>query len=450
MCIIKSDDIFQRDRSVIAPGQHLLYFPIVVDSVKDDIVIDCDGKSYIDFLSSASSLNLGGSNPIVRNAIEEQLMKCVHYCTCYSLNMPMVEYAERLISIYPGSIDASVFFTLSGSSASDMAFYLAKAYTKRKYIISFKGSYHGNTYASSNLSDMDGEEFPKMQDVYHFKYYYEEDCIEKENYVDEIEEFFANGISLDDVAAIFIEAVQGDGGLHCARRNFILQLYCLCKKHGILFICDEVQQGFFRSGYWFSIEHYGVVPDGIIMGKSLGAGFPLGAFVARKEIMQSLSSTVSASTIGGYQLACAAGIAQFDYMSQRSFRIMLQDKSKLFFSLSKELISKKRCNLKLSLSGMGFSYGIHVFDQNNNKDCFSAFKIAFRCYETGLLLISFSENVIRLQPPFSISQENLVKGFELLERAICDIESGYISDSMLYFYENRYPRTGKHCLGDFQ
>lgn len=441
----ESIEVLKRDAGVIASGQHILYFPIVVDAVEGDTIVDIEGNHYIDFLSSASSLNLGGLQPQIHQAVGEQMDKCTQYCTCYTLNRPMVEYAERLTSIYPGEISAKVFFTLSGSDAADIAYCFAKAYTKRNHFISFRNSFHGNTYASSNLSDMEGEELPLLSNIHRFHYFHENDAVPLDgDYLAEMKDAFKKGLSPGDVAAVFIEPIQGDGGLRPANKEFMYQLYGFCKEHGILFICDEVQQAFFRSGSWFSIERYNLVPDGIIMGKSLGAGFPLGGFMARREIIDSLSATVCASTMAGYHIACVAGISQFDYMSQKSFRTTLDEKSCLFEKLAGNLAGKDKWKTKLILSGTGFSYGLQVFDKTTNKpDRFTAFKIVFRCYELGLLLIAVAGNTIRLQPPLSISKENLEKGFELLERAMDDIDKGYASNEMLYFYRKRYPGTDK-------
>lgn len=441
----ESIEILKRDAGVIASGQHILYFPIVVDAVEGDTIVDIDGNRYIDFLSSASSLNMGGMNPQIRQAVWRQMEKCTQYCTCYTLNRPMVDYAERLTSIYPGEISAKVFFTLSGSDAADIAYCFAKAYTKRKHFISFRNSFHGNTYASSNLSDMEGEELPLLSNIHRFHYFHENDTVPLDgDYLAEMKDAFKKGLSPEDVAAVFIEPIQGDGGLRPANKEFMRQLYGFCKEHGILFICDEVQQAFFRSGNWFSIDRYGLVPDGIIMGKSLGAGLPLGGFMARSEIIDSLSATVCASTMAGYHLACAAGTAQFDYMCQESFRTMQDEKSRLFESLARDIAGRCKWKTRLSLSGVGFSYGLQVFDRKTGlSDRLTAFKIVFRCYELGLLLIAVAGNTIRLQPPFSISEENLKKGFELLGRAMDDIDQGYTSKDMLYFYKKRYPETDK-------
>lgn len=441
----KSIEMLRRDTEVVASGQHILYFPIVVDAVEGDTIVDIEGNHYIDFLSSASSLNLGGLQPQIHQAVGEQMDKCTQYCTCYTLNRPMVEYAERLASVYPGGLPAKVFFTLSGSDSADIAYCLAKAYTKRDHFITFRGSFHGNTFASSNLSDMEGEELPPLSNIHRFHYFHENDPVPPDgDYLFEMNEAFKKGLSPEEIAAVFIEPIQGDGGLRPAKKEFMYQLYGFCKEHGILFICDEVQQAFFRSGSWFSIERYNLVPDGIIMGKSLGAGFPLGGFMARREIIDSLSATVCASTMAGYHIACVAGISQFDYMSQKSFRTTLDEKSCLFEKLAGNLAGKDKWKTKLILSGTGFSYGLQVFDKTTNKpDRFTAFKIVFRCYELGLLLITVAGNTIRLQPPFSISEEKLKKGFELLGRAMDDIDQGYTSKDMLYFYKKRYPGTDK-------
>lgn len=441
----ESVEILKRDAGVIASGQHILYFPIVVDAVEGDTIVDIDGNRYIDFLSSASSLNMGGMNPQIRQAVWRQMEKCTQYCTCYTLNRPMVDYAERLTSIYPGEISAKVFFTLSGSDAADIAYCFAKAYTKRHHFISFRNSFHGNTYASSNLSDMEGEELPLLSNIHRFHYFHENDAVPLDgDYLAEMKDAFKKGLSPEDIAAVFIEPIQGDGGLRPAKKEFMYQLYGFCKEHGILFICDEVQQAFFRSGSWFSIERYNLVPDGIIMGKSLGAGFPLGGFMARREIIDSLSATVCASTMAGYHIACVAGISQFDYMSQKSFRTTLDEKSRLFESLARDIAGRCKWKTRLSLSGVGFSYGLQVFDRKTGlSDRLTAFKIVFRCYELGLLIITVAGNTIRLQPPFSISEENLKKGFELLGRAMDDIDQGYTSKDMLYFYKKRYPETDK-------
>lgn len=446
MNIQKSVDLLHRDKAVIAPGQHLLYFPIAVDRAEGDIVTDIDGNQYIDFLSSASSLNLGGSHPDLNRAITAQMKKCVQYCTCYTMNESMVEYAERLSSVYPGRIPVKVCFSHSGSDANDLAIRFARMYTGRTNIISFSHSYHGSTYAASGISascaEKDRYPLSSMQTTRCFPYFYDEEPASfDQNYVGDLERAFATDLPPETVAAVFIEPVQGDGGMRPAAKEFIRQLYQLCQKYGILFISDEVQQGFFRSGRWFSIEHYGVVPDGIVLGKSAGGGLPLGAFMARSEIMESFPASLCACTLAGAHLACATGVVQFDYMCQEEFQRRLEENNRLLADLTAKLTGRKKQNVQLHISGVGMSYGIHILDrQTGAPDPFTAYKIAFRCYETGLLLITVSENVLRIQPPLTISKEHLTEGFRILESAIDDIAFGYVSEDMLRFYPAWYPK----------
>lgn len=369
--------------------------------------------------------------PLVNAGSKAPEEKCIQYCTCYTMNHPMVEYAERLTSVYPGGAPAKIFFTHSGSDACDAAMRFARAYTGRKKIISFLHSCHGSTYATASLSACYAGENQRMHlmlpDVRYFRYFYEDEGLpENYHYMQEIEQAFESDFPAEEVAAVFVEPIQGDGGLRPASKPFIRQLCNLCKKHGILFITDEVQQGFFRSGRWFSIERYHVIPDGIVLGKSLGAGFPLGAFMARPEVVDTLPSSVCAYTMAGFHLACAAGVARFDYMRQPSFQRTLRETSAVMRRLVTTLEGVRRQGLRLKSYGEGMSYGIHILDgKTGEPNPRMAAKIASRCYEKGLLLLVMSGNVLRLQPPLTISGEHLRDGFARLEGAIDEVLTGY-------------------------
>lgn len=432
----KSRDLLERDKAVIASGQHFLYFPLVVDRVEGAVVTDADGNRYLDFLSSASSLNFGGSHPLLMQAVHQQMEKCIQYCTCYTMNQPMIEYAERLTSVYPGNTPVKIFFTHSGSDACDAAIRFARAYTGREKIISFYNSCHGSTYATASLSACYAGENQQLHfilpNIRYFRYFYEdEDFPEHYNYMQEIEQAFGADLPPEDVAAVFVEPIQGDGGLRPASQAFIRQLFALCKKHGILFISDEVQQSFFRSGRWFGIEEYGVIPDGIVLGKSLGGGFPLGAFMAHPEVMDTLPSSVCAYTMAGFHLACAAGIAQFDYMRQTEFQHNLHETSAMMRKLLLAMDGKRQ-DLILKSYGTGMSYGIHILDAQTGAPApDAAARIACRCYETGLLLLVMSGNALRIQPPLTISPQQLQDGFACLEAAINDVLAGYMPDPVL-------------------
>ena len=286
----------KRDKKVIAPCSHLSYFPLVVAEAKQDMVYDEDGNGYIDFLSSASSLNLGSGQPAVHAAVMDQMGKGTQYTIAYSYNRASIEYAERLTSVYPGGAAAKVCFGLCGSDSNDAAVKFARAYTGRPKIITFLNGYHGSTYGAASLTAVSARTRrgmgPFLPEVYSFPFFDTsvEDAACERDCVRMIEEAFAAYLPPEEVAAVIIEPIQGDAGLLAAHPIFLQKLYALCRKHGILFIAEEVQQAFFRTGKWFSIEHYGIVPDGIVLGKALGAGLPLGAFMARSEIIDALTA----------------------------------------------------------------------------------------------------------------------------------------------------------------
>lgn len=432
-----------RDKEVVAKCQHLSYFPLVVDRAEGSLIYDADGNKFIDFLSSASSLNLGSNNPAIMEAVNNQMTKCMQYTAAYSYNAPMIEYAERLASVFPGGQKAKVCFGNCGSDANDAAIKFSRAYTGRRKIITFLNAYHGNTYGASSLTTvttkMRSSMGPFLPDIYHFPFYgidVSDEACEREC-VKDMETAFATHLSPDEVAAVIIEPIQGDGGILPAHPIFMKKLYALCKKHGILFISEEVQQAFFRAGHWFSIENYkneGIVPDGIILGKSLGAGLTLGAFIAREDIMDTLPAPAHLFTLGGNALACAAGVAAFDQFKDEKVQQELRENGE--FMLTKlNGLKEKHSDIVSFVRGFGMSFGVGIVKKgtDNEPDVDGTFKVLFRAYEYGLLIISLTGNVLRVQPPLNIPSELIAEGVDILDRAMDDYKNGRIPDSVLEY-----------------
>ena len=432
----------ERDKKVIAPTQHLSYFPLVVESGKDSIIRDLDGNEYIDFLSSASSLNLGTCNDHVKAAVQEQLKKYSQYTIAYTYNIPAIEYAERLVSTYPGGVKAKILFGNCGSDGNDAAVKFARAFTGRTKIITFINGYHGNTYGSSSMTTvttrMRKKMGPFLPEIYPFPFFGSDtpdDVCEKEC-LKEMQRAFDTYLPADDVAAVIIEPVQGDGGLIPAHPIFMKKLYELCQKHGILFISEEVQQAFYRTGKMYGIEHYDIVPDGIILGKSVGAGLTLGAFMARDEIMDCLPAPAHLFTLGGNALACSAGIAAFDYMQTEEFQNILKTNGDILQE-SFAMLKEKHGDIISTTNGLGMSCGIGIVKTNadgtKEPDLDGTFKILYRAYEKGLLVISVAGNILRIQPPLNIDHDLFRKAFAILDEAMADYEAGNIPDDVLQF-----------------
>lgn len=432
--------IVERDRRVIAPCQHLSYFPLVVEKCEGAVITDADGNEYIDFLSSASSLNLGGAHPVVNAAITEQLQRCAQYTIAYSYSEQNVALAERLVSAYPDGITAKVAFGNCGSDANDAAVKFARAYTGRTKIIVFQNGYHGSTYGSATMSTCSEKIHDRMgpflPDIYVFPFFgtdvddaaCERDCVSGMMHA------FSSWLPADEVAAVVIEPLQGDGGLLPAHPIFMNKLYALCKANGILFISEEVQQGFYRTGKLFSIEHYGIVPDGIIMGKAFGAGLTLGAFMARAQIMDCLPAPAHVFTMSGNALACAAACAALDIYRSEQFLEMLRQNTECL-EREARLLAQRHPDIVLFVRGLGMSMGIGICqtaaDGSRHGDAKATFKIVYRCYEKGLILISVAGHVLRIQPPLVITQVQIEKAFAIISESMDDLRSGNIGDDVL-------------------
>ena len=438
----KSTAIVERDKAVIAPCSRLAYFPLVIEKASGAVITDVDGNEYIDFLSSASSLNMGSNNPVVTDAIKAQLDRFSQFAIAYTYNERTVEYAERLTSVFPGGVKAKIAFGNCGSDGNDAAVKFARAYTGRQKIIVFINGYHGNTYGSSTMTTCSTKMHEKMgpflPEIYAFPFFGNDvpDDVCARDCVSAIETAFSTWLPANEVAAVVIEPIQGDAGILPAHPIFMKKLYELCRKHGILFISEEVQQAFYRTGKFFSIEQYDIVPDGIIMGKSIGGSLTLGAFMARDEIMDCLPAPAHLFTLGGNAAACAGGIAAFDLYRSPDFQQHLQDTIKTLWAEA-EALKEKNPDLVQFVRGIGMSMGIGVCrtleDGTKIPDPDATVKVLFRCYEKGLLVISLGANGLRIQPPLVITGEQLKKAFAIIDEAMADFRAGKIDDSVLSF-----------------
>jgi 4-aminobutyrate aminotransferase len=434
----KCEALVARDKAVIATCSKLTYYPLVIDKIEGSVITDMDGNEFIDFLSSASSLNLGSVFPAVNEAIKEQLDKYSQYTVVYSYGQPTIEYAERLASVYPGGGSVKVAFGNCGSDANDAAIKLARAYTGRQKIVTFINGYHGSTYGSITLSActarMAGKMGPLLPEVYKFPFYgidLDDDFV-RENCLKEIETAFAAYLPAEEVAAVIIEPIQGDAGILPAHPIFMEKLYDLCRANGILFIAEEVQQAFHRTGKWFSIEHYGIVPDAIILGKSVGAGLTLGALIGKAEIMDSLPAPAHVFTLGGNAVACAAGVAAFDHMQTEKFQQEVAENIKTLWDAAEGLKSAHPERIDF-VRGIGMSMGIGIKHPDGTPDPDGTYKVLYRCYEKGLIVISLAGNVLRIQPPVNIPAELIKRGFAIISEAIDEYVEGKISDEVFKF-----------------
>ncbi len=439
---MRSLELVGRDREVIARASRVRYYPLVIDHAKGCEVFDVDGNEYLDFLSSAATLNTGHTHPKVVQAVIRQVEKFLHYTPAYMYHEPQVKLAECLTAITPGDFGKQVVFGLSGSDSADAAIKLSRAYTGRPKIISFVRSYHGSTYGAISLSalnlNMRRKIGPLLPDIEHLPYpdcyrcpygLCKEDC--DMHCIKYIQWAFENYIPPEEVAAVIIEPIQGDAGIIIPPSQFMSELDEFCRERGILFVCDEVQQGFGRTGRWFGIEHFDIVPDMIILGKSIAAGMPLSALVGKKEIMESLEPPAHLFTMGGNPVSCAAALANIQVIEEEG---LIENAAIMGDYIRNKLEALKEVyEIIGDIRGRGLSIGVDLVRNRSTRERASAeaAKICYRAWERGLIMTFFGSSVLRIQPPLTISREEIDRGLLIIEESLEDLVAGNIGDEVL-------------------
>jgi 4-aminobutyrate aminotransferase len=436
------EKIVKENDKVIASFSRMPYYPLVVKRAYKSTVEDMDGNTFIDFLSSAGTLNVGHCHPKVVKSIIEQTKQSILYTPVYMYNKLLSELAQKLIEITPGNFPKQVTFGLSGSDANDGAIKLARAYTGRSKIISFIRSYHGSTYGAITLSgislNMSRKIGPLLPEIYHMPFPdtyrnplggVPEDA--GKNCLDYLKYAFANYIPADEVAAIIIEPIQGDAGIVIPPGDYMQELFKLCRENGILFVSEEVQQGMGRTGKWFGIEHFNIEPDIVIMAKALASGMPLSALIGRKEIMEALEAPAHLFTTAGNPVCCAAALATIKVIEEEKLMENAKKLNKIAFERFTSM--KDKFPFIGEVRGLGLSIGVDLIKDSvtreRNKE--AAAKICYCAWQKGLLLSFFSNSVLRIQPPLVITEVEFNKGINIIEKCMIDLQNGLLSDDIL-------------------
>jgi len=438
----RAKKVVEADEAVYAQGSRVSYFPLVVDRGFGSTIQDLDGNQYIDFLSSAGAQNTGHAHPGIIEAIRNQSEKIVQYTNAYMFHESVVTLSRKLIEITPGTFEKRVVFGLSGSDANDGVIKMARAHTGRSGIIAFKGSYHGSTYGAISLSaislNMRKKIGPLLPDIHHFEYPNCYRCPFDQEYgrcrfpcLRQIEGAFEQYLPPEEVAAVFFEPVAGDAGLVVPPREFVRGLYDLCQKHGILFVSEEVQQGFGRTGRMFAIEHFDIIPDVVVMGKAIASGMPLSAVVARREIIESLKAPAHLFTMSGHPIALAAALATLKIIADED---LIQKSARMGEYIQRQFRRlAEKYPIIGEVRGLGLSIGVELVKDplSKEKHTEAAAKICYRCWEKGLILIFLAGNVLRVQPPLVIRLDEVDRAMKIIEASFEDFMKGDIPDEIL-------------------
>ena len=437
----KSRDLMERRQEFVARG---VASTMNVFAAKADgaIIEDVDGNQYIDFAGGIGTMNIGHSRSEVTRAIAEQAAKFTHTCFSVMMYEPYIELAERLVKLTPGKFPKKALFFNSGAEAVENAVKIARWATGRPAIIVFDNAYHGRTLMTMTMtSKVKPYKYrfgPYAPEVYRapFPYPYRMNMSAQEFIefcINELERMFVGEVAPDQVAAIVVEPVQGEGGFMVSPPGFLLALKEVCEKYNILFVADEIQSGFCRTGRMFAVEHDGVEPDLIIIAKSMGGGMPISGVVGRAETMDAPPPGTLGGTYSGNPVACAAALAVLDLYEGSDYAARSREIG--------HIITKRFLNLQENypligdVRGLGGMAAMELVKDRSTKepDSQAASDVLTAAHHRGLVLIKAGmyDNVVRILVPLCVTDEQLNKGLDILEAALETVaESESIASSV--------------------
>jgi 4-aminobutyrate aminotransferase len=427
----KAQAIVARDKQVISPSYPRAY-PLVMDHGAGSLVWDVDGNRYIDFHAGIAVCSTGHSHPDVVRAIQEQVERFIHISSDF-YHPAMVELAEKLTQITPGHFEKRVFLCNSGTEAVETALKLARYTTGRPRVLSFIGSFHGRTMGSLSLTG--SKAFyrsgfaPLLPGVTHVPYGYCLRCPINLEYpscdigcIGFIEDtLFNRVIPAEEVAAVFVEPIQGEGGYIVPPEGWMQRLRELCDRHGILLVADEVQSGMGRTGRWFAIEHWGVVPDITCIAKGIASGMPLGATVARQDLMD-WDPGAHGNTYGGNPVACVAALATIRLIENGYMENAARMGEYIMARLRRMQASHPIIG---DVRGLGLMIGVEIIrdPQSFEPDHDLREDIVRRAFHRGLLVLGAGANTIRICPALNIPRNLVDEGLDIMEEAISEAET---------------------------
>lgn len=445
--IEKNLRVVETDRKYIAAGQAIKYFPLVVARAQGSRIWDLEGNEFIDFLSSAASFNVGHNHPEVIKAVEQQMRSFINYTIAYLYTEPSANLAKLLADITPGDFEKKVAFGLSGGDAVDSAIKLSRASSKKKNIIVYDQSYHGNTYGAISstmvtpqnkrekvfpIKEVSSAQFPNpYRNKWGIDGYERPDDLMSEA-LDDLKKVISslNG----EVATLIAEPIQGDAGIIIPPNDYFKEVRKICDENNILFTDEEVQTGMGRTGTFWAIDHFNVVPDLVVSAKALGSGLPISAVIGRKEILDSLPSPMLVFTHAAQAMASSAALATIKTIRETNLAERAAELEKYAIKRLEEL---KKYDQIGDVRGKGLMLGVEIVKSRETKEPTKllALKIIWRAWEKGLLLTTLSSNgnVLRIAPPLNISKEDLDRAIDILGESVKDAIDGKVPDDVSRF-----------------
>jgi 4-aminobutyrate aminotransferase len=419
----KAKAIVDRDRAYTSHA-YLKEYPLAIARGEGVMVEDVDGNRFLDFMSGIAVSSTGYGHPKVIAAVQEAAAKFLHICGSDFYFEGMAALSERLARLAPGTSPKRVFLTNSGTEATEGAIKLARHATRRTAIIAFKGAFHGRTTGALALTSSKMRQHsgfgPLLPDVHHVSYpnryrapagMSDADLI-AESLAGIESDLFTRHLDPNDVAALFVEPIQGEGGYLFPPDGFLRALRELCDKHGILLVFDEIQCGVGRTGKMWACEHEGVEPDILLSAKGLGSGMPIGAFIA-KDSVDDWKGGAHGSTFGGNPVCCAAALATLDLVENGLMANAQRLGGRLIGGVRK---LAERHEIIGDVRGKGLMVGMELVKDRTSKapNPDASRRLVETAFQHGLLLLSCGKSVIRLAPPLVIDEVDIDRGLALL------------------------------------
>jgi len=427
----KARAIIARDKAVAAPC-YIKEYPLVVSHGAGPMVEDVDGNRFLDFMAGIAVCSTGYSHPAVVKAIKDAADRFLHICGGDFYYEGMAALSERLAAIAPGPGPKKVFLTNSGTEAVEGAMKLARHATGRTAFVAFKGSFHGRTYGALSLTSSKARQHagfgPFLPDVHHVAYGYCYRCEYGKTFpscgiycVDVIErDLFARHLDPRDVAAVFVEPLQGEGGYVLPPPGWLAAVRALCDRHGILLVMDEVQSGIGRTGKMFACEHEGVAPDILVTAKGLGSGMPIGAIIAR-EAVSTWEAGAHGSTFGGNPVCCAAALATLEVV-ERELVANARVRGEQLTRGLQALAERHGCIGEVR--GIGLMQGIEFVTDRVTREPAGelAHRLEQQAFTKGLLLLAAGKNALRLAPPLIVDQQDVELALGILDECLRELD----------------------------
>jgi 4-aminobutyrate aminotransferase len=429
----KSRAAVEADRRLISPSYTRSY-PLVAKRGRGVRIEDEDGNEFLDFAAGIAVVSTGHCHPEVVAAIQKQAAELIHISGTDFYDVHLTELAEQLSAVAPMRGPHKFFYGNSGTEAIECALKVARYHTGRQQIISFFGAFHGRTMGALSLTGSKPQQkrrfAPLVPGVTHVRYPYvyrgctggpqEEEAFSLgcARYIEE--KLFKTILPPEEVAAIFVEAIQGEGGFVPAPANFLRELRAICDRHGILLVADEVQSGCGRTGKWWAIQDSGVEPDIVCIAKGIASGMPLGICMTRAEVMDWVPGS-HASTFGGNPVSIAAALATMKIIEREA---MANAASVGEFMLERLRGWKKSHAVVGDVRGRGLMIGIEIVKDKATREPAVELRnrIEALAFERGLMMLGCGETSLRLSPPLIVSKEEATVALDILEDALTAAE----------------------------